>query len=130
MISETVGQLHYVSTKPKDDGKVENNYVPKYVARLLMEKDPYGIVLFYFRNRKDYVALFPSGHLNVRGGEDDLFRSWGSSEFKDLKPQIIFRELEKEIEKINFITTLSRNNYYFNSYNEFISWLAGESEKK
>ena len=129
MMAETVGQLHYTSAKPKNDEKAEGKYIPKYVSRLLMQKAPKGKVLFYFKNRKDYIVLFPNGHLNTRG-EEDMFKAWGSSEFKDLKPQTIFKELEEEVAKIKFVTTSAGDNRSFDSYGEFISWLINVSYKK
>jgi len=107
----------------------ENKYSPKYITRLLTEKYPKGKAFFYFNSKNDYITLYSNGHLNVRGGEEDMFRAWGSSEFRNLKPQSVFEELEKELIKINFNLMSDRENYSFNSYSEFISWLASQRDK-
>jgi hypothetical protein len=129
MINEAAGQLNYVSTKSEDDEKWWNKYLPKFIARLLREKDPNGKALFYFKNRNDYIALFSNGHLNVRG-EEDMFRAWVNSEFKDLEPQSIFKELEKDIAEISFIANSDKSSCSFNSYNEFIRWLTHKDSKE
>jgi hypothetical protein len=113
----------------RDGEKIENKYSKNYVLRLLMGKEPKGTALFYFNNRNEYITLSSIGQLNVRG-KDDMFRAWGSSEFRNLQPQAVFEELEKEITKIKFVSAPGDVNHTFNSYGEFISWLACESEKK
>jgi len=107
----------------------ENKYSLKYVVRLLKEKYPGGRVFFYFSDRDDYVALSSNGHLNVRGGEEDMFRAWGSSEFRNLKPQSLFQELEKELIKIIVVPASNRENYSFDSYNDLISWLTFQADE-
>ena len=129
MTNEFVNQLEYVYAQSRDDEKRDGNkYAPRYIVRLLAKKDPFGKVLFYFRNRKDYIALFSNGQLNARN-EEDMFRAWGISEFKDLNPQSIFKELEMEILRINFVTSSSGTNCSFQSYNEFIGWLIGDKKQ-
>jgi hypothetical protein len=112
-------------TKPKDTdaGINENKYSPKYIVKLLTEKYPRGKAFFYFRGKNDYIAISSNGQINVRGGEEDMFRAWVNSEFRNLKPQSVFHELEKELIKINLISMSGRENYSFNSYNELINWL-------
>jgi hypothetical protein len=128
MTNEFVNQLEYVYTQSRDDEKKDSNkYAPRYIVKLLMKKDPFGKVLFYFKGRKDYVALFSNGQLNAKDAED-MFKAWGNSEFKDLNPRSIFKELEMEISQINFITSSSRTNYFFQSYSEFVSWLIGDKK--
>jgi hypothetical protein len=63
----------------------------------------------------------------VRGGEEDLFKAWGNSEFRNLKSHTIFQELEEEIVRID--VPVSGKDYSFNSYSEFISWLTYRSDK-
>lgn len=107
----------------------ENRYSPKYVVRLLKGKYPKGKAIFYFRNKSDYITVSTNGHLNVRGGEEDMFRGWGVSEFRNFKPQSVFLELEKELIKI-VVTPASNGEYYsFNSYDELVSWLALHEDK-
>ena len=128
MTNEFVNQLEYVYAQSRDDEKKESSkYAPRYIVKLLMKKDPFGKVLFYFKDRKDYIALFSNGQLNAKDAED-MFKAWGNSEFKDLNPQSIFKELEMEISQINFVTSSSGTNYFFQSYSEFVSWLI--SDKK
>ena len=60
----------------------------------------------------------------MRGGEEDLFRAWGSSEFRNLTPNTVFEELEEEVVRIN--AAVSGKDYSFNSYSEFTSWLKSQ----
>jgi hypothetical protein len=115
-----------ILTKPKDTdmGINENKYNPKYIVKLLTERFPRGKAFFYFSGKNDYIALSSNGQLNVRGGEEDMFRAWVNSEFRNLKPQSVFHELEKELIKIYFTPVSSRESYSFNSYSDFINWLA------
>jgi hypothetical protein len=107
----------------------ENSYSPRFVVRLLKKKYPRGKVNFYFRNKGDYITVSTNGHLNVRGGEEDMFRAWGNSEFRNLKPQFVFLELEKELIEI-IVTPASNGEYYsFNSYDELVNWLALHEDK-
>ncbi len=128
MTNEFVNQLEYTYAQSRDDEKRDNKYAPRYIVRLLAKKDPSGKVLFYFKNRKDYIALFSNGQLNARD-EEDMFRAWGISEFKGLNPQSVFKELEMEISQINFVTSSSGTNYFFQSYSEFMSWLIGDKKQ-
>jgi len=50
----------------------------------------------------NYIALSSNGQLNVWGEEEDLFRAWGSSEFRDLTPNTVFQELEDRIIKVQY----------------------------
>lgn len=109
---------------PDGDRVVENIYSPKYILRLLAERNCDGKALFYFRNASDYITLSSNGQLNVRGGEEEFFKHWGSSDFRNLKPQSIFRELEDEIIEVSFVPVSGEKGYSFNSYNDFINWLA------
>ncbi|HEX3033839.1 MAG TPA: hypothetical protein VHT73_01740 [Thermodesulfobacteriota bacterium] len=111
---------------PDGDRIIENSYSPKYILRLLAERNCSGKALFYFRNASDYISLSSNGHLNVRGGEEEFFKHWGSSDFRNLKPQSIFRELEDEIIKISFVPGSGERRYSFDSYNDFIDWLVGK----
>jgi hypothetical protein len=119
---------NYRLARYRDSEKIENKYSKNYILRLLMGKEPKGTALFYFNNRNEYITLAWTGQLNVRG-EEDMFRAWGSSEFKNLKPQAVFEELEEEIARIKVISAPD-GDHSFNSYGEFISWLADESEKR
>jgi predicted glycosyltransferase involved in capsule biosynthesis len=116
-----------VKSEGKDDEINRSKYSPKYIAKLLTEKDRNGRALFFFGNISDYITLYSNGHLNARGGEQDLFRTWGSSEFRNLAPHAVFQKLEKEIVKINM--PVSERDYSFNSYSEFINWLTNQSDK-
>lgn len=100
----------------------ENRYSTKFIVRLIAKKEKRAKVFFYFRSNKDYITLSWNGQLNTRG-EDDMFKPWGRSEFRNLKPQSVFEELENEILKINLFPAIGRRGYSFNSYNEFINWL-------
>lgn len=101
----------------------ENNYSPKYIVRHLTEKDVKLRAYFHFRNTNDYITISTNGQLNVRGGEEELFKGWGASEFRDLNPQTIFQELENKIRKINVVSFSNMTNHSFSSYSEFIEWL-------
>ncbi|HWP91887.1 MAG TPA: hypothetical protein VNN20_06790 [Thermodesulfobacteriota bacterium] len=100
----------------------ENKYNPKHIARLLAEKHPAARALFYF-GRNDYITLSSNGHLNVRGGGEELFKAWGLSEFGDFKPQTIFRELENELLKIAVRDAAGNETHSFDSYSAFLDWL-------
>jgi hypothetical protein len=117
----------FIKSKDKEEKINQNKYSPKYIAELLLEKDREGKALFHFSNISDYIILSSNGQLNVRGGKEDLFRAWGSSQFRNLAPNSVFQELEKEITKINI--PVSGRYYSFDSYSEFISWLTNHSDK-
>lgn len=106
------------------DAKVNGNmYNPKYIVILLSEKHPGAKAFFRFRGRQDYIAMSSNGHLNVRGGQDDMFRAWGNSEFRNNKPQSVFEETEKELIKIAVTLNSGGEGFSFDSYGEFIKWL-------
>jgi hypothetical protein len=128
MTVQFINQFHYKFKKEIDQEKLENRYSPEYIARLLAKKAPKGKVLFHFKNKSDRITLFSNRQLNVRG-EEDMFRAWGSSEFKGLKPRAVFEELEKEIVRIKVISASGKDNYSFSSYDEFIGWLVNEGDK-
>jgi hypothetical protein len=113
----------YLLPKPTYSNVREDNYNPKYIVNLLTEKNFSGKAFFYFRNLSDYITLSSIGQLNVKGGEGELFKAWGVSEFRNFKPRSIFQELENEIIRINFIATSNGRYYSFNSYKELINWL-------
>jgi hypothetical protein len=116
-----------IKSKYKEEKINQNRYSPRYIAELLPEKDRNGKVFFHFSNIGDYITLSSNGQLNVRGGEEDLFRAWGSSEFRNLSPHAVFQELEKEIVKIHI--PVSERDYSFNSYSDFIRWLTYQGDK-
>jgi hypothetical protein len=128
MIAQFINQFYYRFKKEIDQEKIGNKYSPEYIARLLAKKAPKGKVLFHFKNKNDRITLFSNRQLNVRG-EEDMFRAWGSSEFKGLKPQAVFKELEREIVRIKVISASGRDNYSFSSYSDFIRWLTSEGDK-
>jgi hypothetical protein len=128
MIAQFINQFYYKFKREINQEKIGNKYSPEYIAKLLAKKNPKGKVLFHFKNKSDRITLFSNRQLNVRG-EEDMFRAWGSSEFKGLKPQAVFEELEKEIIKIKVISSSGKDNYSFSSYGEFIHWLANEGDK-
>ena len=101
----------------------EDKYSPRYISTLLREKYPRGRVSFYFDKNDDYITLSSDGQLNVRDVDHELFKSWGSSEFKNLRPQTVFQELEKELIRICINPALGIKKYVFSSYKEFITWL-------
>jgi hypothetical protein len=101
----------------------EDKYSPKYLAGLLAERYPTAKAVFYYVGRNDYLSLSSNGHLNVRGGGEGLFKAWGLSEFGDLKPQTIFRELENELLKIAVTNSAGNETHSFDSYNAFLNWL-------
>ncbi|HEX3037183.1 MAG TPA: hypothetical protein VHT73_19030 [Thermodesulfobacteriota bacterium] len=117
------------ATKPEGRYELLNQskYSPKYIAELLTEKDRNGKAFFYFSNISDYITLYSNGQLNVRGGEEDMFRVWGRSEFRNLAPHAVFQELEEEIVRID--VPVSGRGYSFNSYSEFIGWLTYQGDK-
>ena len=101
----------------------DNKYSPKYIARLLAERYPTAKAVFYFVDKNDYITLSPNGHLNVRGGGEELFKAWGLSEFGGFKPQTIFRELENELRKITVTNSAGNETHSFDSYDAFLNWL-------
>jgi hypothetical protein len=113
--------------KDRNEKINQNKYSPKYVAELLAEKDRNGKVFFHFSNISDYITLSSNGQLNVRDREEDLFKAWGSSEFRNLAPHAVFQELEDRILKINI--PVSGRDCSFSSYSEFISWFTFQSDK-
>lgn len=117
----------FMKSKDKEEKINQNEYSPKYIAELLPEKALSGKAFFYFINMSDYITLSSNGQLNVRGGEEDLFRVWGRSEFRNLTPSTVFQELEEEIIRIN--VAVSGKDYSFNSYSEFTKWLKYQSGK-
>ena len=117
----------FSKSKDKEEKINQNKYSPKYIAELLPEKDRNGKAFFYFSGTSDYITLSSNGQLNVRGGEEDLFRTWGSSEFRNLTPLTVFQELEDRIIKIDI--PVSGRDYSFDSYSEFISWVTYQSDK-
>jgi len=123
MINQLIHHFYYRFSNPVDEEDVENKYDPKYITRLLSKRERNGKAFFYFKNKSNYIALFANGQMNVRG-EEGMFRPWGSSEYKDLKPQSLFKELEKEIAKIKVPLAGDVTSYYFQSFSEFLNWLA------
>lgn len=120
----SLAKAQHTYIEDTDEKTNENRYSPKYIVRLLKEKYPKGKAIFYFSSKNDYITVSSNGHLNIRGGEEDMFRAWGSSEFRNLKPQSVFLELEKELIKI-IVAPASNGEYYsFNSYDELVNWLA------
>ena len=101
----------------------DDKYSPKYVAGLLAERYPAAKAVFYFVGRNDYITLSANGHLNVRGGGEELFKAWGLSEFGDFKPPTIFRELENELLKIAVTNAAGNETHSFDSYDAFLNWL-------
>jgi hypothetical protein len=129
-IQEKLGIDHNhrsIKSKYKEEKINQNRYSPRYIAELLPGKDHNGKAFFHFSNMSDYITLSSNGQLNVRGGEEDLFRAWGSSEFKNVAPYAVFQDLEKEIIKVNI--PVSGRDYSFNSYSDFISWLTYKGDK-
>lgn len=117
----------FTKSKDKEEKINQNKYSPRYIAELLPEKDRDGKALFHFSGISDYITLSSNEQLNARGGEEDLFRAWGSSEFRNPLPHAVLRELEERIIKIN--VPASERDYSFNSYNQFVSWLTNRSDK-
>lgn len=122
MINHLIHQFYYRFTRPTDQGNVENKYDPKYITRLLRKRELNGKAFFYFKNKSNYIAVFANGQINVRG-EEGMFRPWGRSEYKDLKPHNLFEKLEKEIATIKVPSSGDGSSYYFDSYSEFLTWL-------
>jgi hypothetical protein len=122
MINQLIYHFYYRFAKPIDEENPENKYDPRYITRLLRKREPNGKAFFYFKNKSTYIAIFASGHINVRG-EEGMFRPWGSSEYKDLKPNNLFEKLEKEIARIKVPSSGDGSSYYFDSFGEFLKWL-------
>ncbi len=123
MINQLIHNFYYRFANSIDEEEVENKYDPKYITRLLSKRERNGKAFFYFKNKTNYIALFANGQMNVKG-EEGMFRPWGSSEYKDLKPQNLFKELEKDIAKIKVPLAGDGAGYYFNSFSEFLNWLS------
>ena len=109
----TTQDHRFRKSKDQEEKINQNKYSPKYIAELLPERDRNGKAFFYFSGISDYITLSSDGQLNVRGGEEDLFRAWGSSEFRNLTPHTVFQKLEDRIIKINIL--VSERGYSFNS---------------
>jgi len=78
--------------------------------------------------KSNFITLSSNGQLNVRDQEENLFKAWVSSEFRNLNPHAVFQELEDRILKINI--PVSGRDYSFSSYSEFIGWLTYQGNKK
>jgi hypothetical protein len=111
----------------KYDNFVPEKYNPRFIMSLLMRKHLRGRVFFYFDGKTDFVTLCSDGQLNVRGCEDRLFKFWGNSEFRNIRPNTIFQKLEDKIIKINFTPFSGGRNLLFNSYATFLNWLEDNS---
>lgn len=111
----------------KHDNFISERYNPKFIINLLMEKHLRGTVCFYFNDKTDFITLCSDGQLNIRGCEDHLFRFWGNSEFRNIRPNTIFQKLEDKIIEINFTPFSGERNLVFNSYATFINWLEDNS---
>lgn len=122
MINQLLHHFYYILVKPKDEQYVQNDYDPKYIAKLLKRREFNGKAFFYFKNKSNYIALFANGQINVRG-EEGMFRPWGVSEFKNLTPQNLFERLESEIAKIKVPSLAEEAGHHFYSYSEFLDWL-------
>jgi len=122
MIDQLIHRFYYIFSKPDYIEGEENKYNPRYITKLLGKKVLNGKAFFYFKNRSNYISLFANGQVNIRG-EEGMFRPWGISEFKDLKPQAVFEELEEEIVRIKVPLPAGGRGYYFDTYSEFINWL-------
>ena len=105
------------------DNFISEKYNPKFIINLLTEKHLRGRVLFYFDDRADFISLCSDGQLNVRGCEDHLFKFWGNSEFRNIKPNSVFQNHEDKVIKVNFIPSSGSGNILFNSFGKFIRWL-------
>lgn len=69
----------YLLPKPTYTNVMEDNYSPKYIVKLLTEKNFNGKAFFYFRNLNDYITLSSIGQLNVKGGGKESFSKPGES---------------------------------------------------
>jgi hypothetical protein len=118
-----VRNKNLAKTMFSDEKTGEGKYNPKFVARFLAERYPTAKAVFYFVDRNDYITLSSNGHLNVRGGGEELFKAWVKSEFGGSRPQTVFRELENELLKIAVTNAAGNETHSFDSYDAFLSWL-------
>ncbi|MEQ9617777.1 MAG: hypothetical protein RIG61_01215 [Deltaproteobacteria bacterium] len=105
--------------------KTGDSYNHRVIVKTLSERTNLWKLFFRFSKMEDYLTLTSSGHLNVRGGDESLFKSWGKSEFKDIKPIFALRDLESLITLIS-LETEGGMEYSFSSYREFTNWLTDE----
>lgn len=112
----------------KHDNFIPEKYDPKFIVNLLMEKHLRGTAFFYFDDKTDFISLCSDGQLNVRGRDDRLFKFWGNSEFRTIKPNAIFQNLKAKVIKVNFNSFSGGRVLLFNSYATFIEWLEDYSE--
>jgi hypothetical protein len=127
MINELIHQFYYKFAKPIEQENTENKYDPKYITSLLRKRQLNGKAYFYFKNRTSYIVIFANGQINVKG-EEEMFRTWGNSEYKDFKPHNLFEKLEREISKIKVSRSRDGDggSHHFDSYSEFLKWLTGQ----
>jgi hypothetical protein len=111
----------------KHDNFISEKYNPKFIINLLTERDLKGRIFFHFHEKTDFITLSSDGQLNVRGCKDHLFKFWGNSEFRNIKPNTVFQELEDKVIKVNFIPFSGNGHALFSSYNTFINWLGDNS---
>ncbi len=102
---------------------ISEKYDPKFIINLVTQRDLRGTVFFYFDDKTDFIALSSDGQLNARGCADHLFKFWGNSEFRDIKPDTVFHKLEHKVIKVDFTPFSGSRNFLFNSFSKFISWL-------
>ena len=109
------------------NNSTSEKYNPKFITNLLEEKHLRGMVSFYFDDRADFISLYSDGQLNVRGCEDQLFKYWGNSEFRNIKPNSLFQKLGDKVVKVHFVPFSGSSNILFNSFGKFIMWLEDTS---
>ncbi len=107
----------------KHHGLVSERYNPRFIINLLTWRDLRGTVFFHFDDKNDFIALSSEGQLNVRGSEDHLFKFWGNSEFRNIRPNTVFHKLEHKITMVDFTPFSGSRNLRFDSFGRFISWL-------
>lgn len=105
--------------------KTEGSYNHRIIVKTLSEHSNSWKLFFRFSKMEDCLILTSSGHLNVRGGDESLFKSWGKSEFKNIKPMFALSELESFMTLIS-LETEGGIEYSFRSYEEFTNWLTDE----
>jgi hypothetical protein len=109
-----------IRAEERAEGRAERS--PHLISSMLNLLDPSSRVEFRFRQKGDYIVLYPSGQINVRG-EDDLFKPWGMSEFRHCLPKSIFSTMGGDVELVRLHSPLKGFDKTFSSLDDFLSWV-------
>lgn len=99
-------------------------YDHRFIACIISERFVTWNLYFRLRDTDDFLILTDKRHLNVRGGDESLFKPWGDSDLRNISPLSVFDELEGLITAV-WLEAQDGEELSFCSYQEFINWLSG-----